>query len=131
MYDLLERHAGSTVGKRVALGIYDYLSNVTHPTLYPTRQMEEWVERPGHPGELVTQIAVDVDFLERQAQAAVVLFYNALSYARSYFGWSFEVHDELTLRIDKVLPDLLHDSKERCEHESGSGRVGQVHGRGG
>ena len=73
--------------------------------------MEEWVERPGHPGESVTQLAVDVDFLERQAQVRSSSD-NALSYATSYFGWSFEVHDELTLRIVKVLPDLLHDSKE-------------------
>lgn len=109
MYELLESQAGSTVGTDAALGIYDFLSNATHPTLYPTRQLEHWVPMPGRRDMLMTQLRIDISFLERQAGAAVALFYNALSYVTSYHGWDRSIHDELTKQIDIVLPGLLSD----------------------
>lgn len=111
MYGLLERHAGSMVTSKVSDGIYDYLSNVTHPTLYPTRDLREWVPSPDHPGELVTILTVETDFVERQTVAAVLAFYNALSYVTSFFGWSTDIHDQLTEAIDRLLPGALKDPR--------------------
>jgi hypothetical protein len=36
MYDVTER-MGGTISGDVAKGIYGFLSNMTHPTLYPAR----------------------------------------------------------------------------------------------
>lgn len=106
MYALLRRGAGSTVGDRAALGIYGFLSNMTHPTLYPARQLRDWTDDPAT-GHRVAHLRLDVGFLERQASAAVSAFYNALSYVTSYFGWSTELHDELTSKIEVKMPGLL------------------------
>jgi hypothetical protein len=111
MYELLEKHAGSTVTNKMSEGIYDYLSNVTHPTLYPTRDLREWVPSPDHPDELVAILHVETDFIERQTVAAVLAYYNALSFVTSFFGWGTEIHDQLTEAIDRLLPGALHDAK--------------------
>jgi hypothetical protein len=111
MYGLLEKHAGSMVTSKMSEGIYDYLSNVTHPTLYPTRDLREWVPSPDHPDELVTILHVEIDFVERQTVAAVLAYYNALSYVTSFFGWSTDIHDQLTEAIDRLLPGALQDPK--------------------
>jgi hypothetical protein len=107
MYRLLEEHAGSMVTSKMSEGIYDYLSNVTHPTLYPTRDLREWVPSPDHPGELVAILRVETDFVERQTEAAVLAYYNALSYVTSFFGWSVEIHNQLTEAIGRLLPGAL------------------------
>lgn len=106
MYALAEKAGASSVGDRAALGIYGFLSNMTHPTLYPARQLRAWTDDPavGHP---VAYLRLDLDFLERQASAAVTAFYNALSYVTSYFGWPRSVHDELTAKIDQAMPTLF------------------------
>jgi hypothetical protein len=109
MYALLEKGAGSTVTGKMSEGIYDYLSNVTHPTLYPTRDLREWVPSPDHPDELVAILQVETDFVERQTVAAVLAFYNAMSYVTSFFGWTTEVHDQLTEAVDRLLPSALRD----------------------
>ncbi len=106
MYKLLEEGAGSSVDERAALGIYGFLSNMTHPTLYPARQLREWTDDPGT-GHSTAHLRLDVGFLERQASAAVVAFYNAMSFTTSYFGWSTEVHDVLTSNIDEKMPGVF------------------------
>jgi hypothetical protein len=109
MYGMLENHGGSVISSKMAEGIYDYLSNVTHPTLYPTRDLRDWVPSPDHPGEIVAILSVEPDFIERQTSAAVLAYYNALSFVTSFFGWSSDIHDQLTEAIDRVLPMALHD----------------------
>ena len=106
MYALAEKAAASSVGDRAALGIYGVLSHMTHPTLYPARQLREWTDDPaaGHP---VAYLRLDLDFLERQASAAVMAFYNALTYVTSYFGWPTSVHDGLTAKIDETMPTFF------------------------
>ncbi|GAB7007300.1 hypothetical protein JCM18899A_47750 [Nocardioides sp. AN3] len=106
MYALAQKAGGSSVGDRAALGIYGFLSNMTHPTLYPARQLRAWTDDPaaGHP---VAYLKLDLDFLERQASAAVMAFYNALSYVTSYFGWPRSVHDDLTEKIDRAMPTFF------------------------
>jgi hypothetical protein len=110
MFEFLERQAGSTITERMALGMYDFLSNSTHPTLYPSRQRRLWVEHPSHPGEHVALEKVELAFVRKQAAVAVVAYYNALTYVTSYFGWSTSVCDTLTARIDKSLPGTLKDA---------------------
>lgn len=109
MYGLLEKHAGSMVTSKMSEGIYDYLSNVTHPTLYPTRDLREWVPSSDHPEELVAILHVETDFVERQTVAAVLAYYNALSFVTTFYGWSTDIHDQLTDAIDRLLPGALHD----------------------
>jgi hypothetical protein len=106
MYALLERDGGSTVGDRAALGVYGFLSNMTHPTLYPARQLREWATDAAS-GHRVAFLRLDTDFLNRQASAAVMAFYNALSFVTSYYGWSTSVHDDLTTKIDAKMPTLF------------------------
>lgn len=106
MYAFMERSGGSTIDRRGALGVYGFLSNMTHPTLYPARQLREWTPDPTH-GHPVAYLKLDVDFLERQASAAVAAFYQTLSYATSYFGWDTSVHDALTSKIDAKMPDYF------------------------
>lgn len=78
MYALAEKAAGSSVGDRAALGIYGFLSNMTHPTLHPARQLLESSDDPAA-GHSVAYLRLDLDLLERQASAAVMPFYNALA----------------------------------------------------
>jgi len=107
MYELLSAAAGSSMNERTAMGVYGYLSNITHPTLYPVRQMRDWIVAPGHEGHATSEVSVDVDFLVRQGTVAVLAFYNALSYVTSYFGWQTGPHDALTAAIDRTLPGAI------------------------
>ncbi len=109
MYELLETRAGSLVTSKMAEGIYDYLSNVTHPTLYPTRELRDWVSSADHLDETVAVLRVETDFVERETAAAVLAYYNALSYVTSFFGWSTSVHEQLTQAIDWILAGILED----------------------
>ena len=52
-------------------------------------------------------LRLDLGFLERQASAAVMAFYNALAYVTSYFGWHTSVHDGLTAKIDETMPTFF------------------------
>ncbi len=107
MYELLGSASGSSIDARTAMGVYGYLSNVTHPTLYPVRQMREWTVAPGHEGHATNTVSVDADFLVRQGTVAVLAFYNALSYVTSYYGWPTGAHDALTAAIDRSLPGAI------------------------
>ena len=102
MYALLAADAGSTVDERASLEAYGFLSHMTRPTLYPARQLQDSQaeDRAEHArGDL----RVDVDFLERQASAAVIVFYHALSRVTSYNEWEPSILDALQERIDKTL----------------------------
>lgn len=105
MYDLTAA-AGGTIDARGAEGMYGFLSNLTHPTLYPVKQMRVWThdETTGH---AVAHLQLDVDFSENLARAALAAFYNTLTYVTSYFGWPTEVHDGLTAKLDEVIPGFL------------------------
>lgn len=104
MYDFLHARTGSSIDERTGQGVYGFLSNMTHPTLYPVRQLREWHPAADHDGHMQSSLVVDVDYLERQASAAVVAFYNALSYVMGYYGWPRDAHDRLTAALDRLLP---------------------------
>ena len=92
---------GAGVTKEQAQGVYGFLCNMTHPTLYPVRDMLEWVEQEGR---LQSYLQLDINFLGRQASAAVITFYNAISLVMSYFGWRSERFSEWEALIDRTLP---------------------------
>lgn len=105
MYELTKIYGG-TIDGRTATGIYGYLSNMTHPTLYPARQRREWTSDPatGHP---VAHLRVDLGSAENEARAALAAFYNALTYTTSYFGWPTTVVDALTMTIEDSMPTFF------------------------
>jgi hypothetical protein len=105
MYALAEKF-GSPIDSRAALGIYGTLSNKTHPTLYPARQMRGWIDDPT-PGHRVAYLKLDLGYIERQASAALAAFYNAMNWVTSYFGWSASVMDRLERKIAKKLPTFF------------------------
>lgn len=105
MFAFLERSANGSISGDVSSGMYGYLSNLTHPTLYPIRQMREWSsDDPTHPHERVANLSIDAVHLERLAIAAITAFYSAHSSVTSYFGWDTQVHDRLTAEIGQVAP---------------------------
>ncbi|GAA2339064.1 hypothetical protein GCM10010170_020950 [Dactylosporangium salmoneum] len=46
-------------------------------------------------------------FVEKRARLAVSVFYNAVAYLMSNFGWPRAPHDELTARFDVVMPGMF------------------------
>lgn len=107
MFELLEREVGGTITARMALGMYDFLSNSTHPTLYPSRQRRVWIEHPSHPGEHVALEKIELNFVRKQTAAPVVAYYNALTYVTSYFGWPPDACDALKTHINETLPGTV------------------------
>jgi len=91
------RFLGQPLTEAAATGIYDFLSNLSHPTLYPHAQMWEKRDMPG----------ISLDDHERRAAAAVAPFYNVLSMAISYNDWSTKHHDDLTEILDRLMPGIL------------------------
>jgi hypothetical protein len=102
MYALAEEF-GSSIDNRAAAGIYGSLSNMTHPTLYPARQLRAWTDDLAH-GHRVAYLKVDLGYMERQASAALAAFYNSMNWVTSYFGWSASVLDGLEKKIEEKLP---------------------------
>ncbi|HEY5193485.1 MAG TPA: hypothetical protein VIJ39_06385 [Solirubrobacteraceae bacterium] len=90
---------GQPLTDEAAVGIYDFLSNLSHPTLYPHMQMWEQPQRPG----------LTIDDHERRVRSAVAPFYNVLNMMISYNGWSSVCIDELRATVDRFMPDLLED----------------------
>ena len=105
MYAVTQR-LGGTISDRAAQGIYGFLSNMTHPTLYPARQRREWIDDP-EAGQRVAYLRVDVGSREDEARAALAAFYNALTYVTDYFGWPNEVLDDLTVKIEETIPTFF------------------------
>lgn len=66
-------------------GVYDYASNISHPTLYTHFDMWGRGEVDGQPA-LVSHLSVDDH--EKRVGMAVVPFYEALGHLSSYNGWA-------------------------------------------
>ena len=95
--------AGTGIDERQALGTYGFLSNMTHPTLYPIREMTQWEN--GVPDHLESVLSLDLSFIEKLAGAAVVSYFNTLSLLMSYMGWDdSSLHGEWEGLIEARLP---------------------------
>lgn len=105
MYALTEA-AGGTVTVKQAEGIYGFLSNMTHPTLYPARQRRGWYSDPEH-GHKVAYLHIEIGSTEQEARAALAAFYNALTYTTSYFGWPTTIIEALEARLEAVIPTFF------------------------
>lgn len=105
MYELTQRHGG-TIGINTASGIYGFLSNMTHPTLYTARQRRVWTRDPAN-HHLVAHLRIDIGSIEAEARAALAAFYNALTYATSYYGWLTMVTDDLEATIENTIPSFF------------------------
>jgi hypothetical protein len=95
MFNLLAAKGGGSFSERQAVGIYALLSNGTHASTQPARQSRS--------GSL---LVVDLAILETQLGVAVVVFYEALSYAVSFFGLDDSVVEDLAAEIDSVMPQV-------------------------
>lgn len=105
MYSLVEA-AGGTITQEQASGIYGFLSNMTHPTLYPARQRREWVydESSGHSH---AHQRIGLGSMDNEARAALAAFYNALTYTTSYFGWPTTILEALERKIEITVSDFF------------------------
>ena len=105
MYALTERHGGTIKGD-TASGIYGFLSNMTHPTLYPARQRQIRGDNPAH-DHPVTHLHIELGSIEDEARAALASFYNALTYTTSYFGWPPSAIGDLEKKIEETMPTFF------------------------
>jgi hypothetical protein len=90
-----------------AAGVYDYLSNLSHPTLYPHYQL--WM-RPDDNGEI--QSTMNLDAHEKQVRLAVIPYYETLTYVMSYHGWPPAPQERLTAVMERVLPGVFVASEK-------------------
>jgi hypothetical protein len=85
-------------------GIYDYISNSSHPTMYTHIDMWEMADVDGSE-QVVSQVTTEEH--ATRARIAVVPFYEALSCVMSYNGWPRDRHEELTTVLDELLPGVI------------------------
>lgn len=105
MYSLTEA-AGGTINTEVASGVYGFLSNLTHPTLYPVREQRRWVDDSAT-GHASAHLYLDIESVVKDSRAAIAAFYNALTYVTSYFGWPTHATVALEEKIEAALPDFF------------------------
>ena len=111
MYAVTKR-SGGVIGFEEATGIYGFISNMTHPTLYSVQGKRFWGVEPSS-GNRVADLRIEIGFLESEARAALAAFYNALTYVNSYFGWPEDVLHDLEARIHAVIPSFFTDASGR------------------
>ncbi|PZE66842.1 hypothetical protein DEJ27_13225 [Curtobacterium sp. MCPF17_018] len=116
---VLTKESGGAIGSDQATGIYGFLSNMTHPTLYSERDKRLWEVEPVS-GNRVANLRIGIDFLENEARAALAAFYNALTYVNSYFGWPEDVLKDLEARFDEVIPSFFIDASAHIPEPSKS-----------
>jgi hypothetical protein len=93
--------------KTEAAGVYDYLSNLSHPTLYPHYQL--WM-RADDGGEIHSTMNLDAH--EKQVRLAVIPYYETLTYVMSYHGWPPAPQERLTAAMERVLPGVFVASEK-------------------
>ncbi|SCX15242.1 hypothetical protein [Mycolicibacterium fluoranthenivorans] len=104
LFDRLRRSAGGTITNEQARGAYSFLCAGTHPSLYHARQLRVHI-KDGHYTRTV--LKADVASLERLVTMPVIAYYGALSYMIDFYGLDRAALDELTARIDEILPTVL------------------------
>lgn len=87
-----------------AEGVYDFLSNFTHPTLYATRELFS-VDYSGR--EPTVSVTADEEDHEKLARLAIAPFYAAFKRVTDYHRWDDAPLMTLTKHIDVLLPGTL------------------------
>lgn len=102
---LLDSEGAGGMDAKAAQGLYGFLSNSTHPTLYTIRARRRYEPDAGHIG---TVQRVDQAYLENLSPLAVNSVFNALWSVHMYCGWEFDPDRESAdLIIDTTLPGSL------------------------
>lgn len=102
MFDQLHAAVGG-ITMRQAAGVYGFLCAGTHPSLFQTRAMRRYVDHGDHLG---TILSIDVGHLERLLAITVAAYYNALSYTLDFYGMDRAAHDQLTRKIEEIMPGM-------------------------
>jgi hypothetical protein len=105
MFVRMHRFLNPGQSEPVSRGVYGLLSNYTHPTAYPTRELFGVVEDES--GRKTPRKLDDVEHHDRLIQAVIVPFYSALAYVMSYHGWPGERLNGFADRIDCVFPGIF------------------------
>jgi len=79
-------------------------SSVPECILRCTKQWRQYVAHGDHVG---TVLSADVRDRQRLLVIPVAAYYNALSYTISFYGLDPTAHDELTRKIDEIMPGTL------------------------
>lgn len=98
------RTMGQPLAQETAVATYDYLSNLSHPTLYPHSQM--W-SVSGTGGKREVGSAITLEDHEKLVRIALVPYYEMMARLTRYNGWSSGPHDRLTAAMDRLLPGVF------------------------
>ncbi len=90
-------------------GIYDYISNVSHPTIYPHAEMWEVALKDG---EKTFASQVTIEDHEKRVALAIVPFCETLSHVMSYNGWPRRVHEQLIGTLEELLPGMVATAQD-------------------
>jgi hypothetical protein len=82
-------------------GVYDYVSNFSHPTVYPHIEMWRPIEVDGARS---FELAITAEDHDRRATLAIASFCEALNHLIGYHGWSREPYDRLRETLALLLP---------------------------
>lgn len=96
---------GTGISADQGVGLYGFLCSMTHPTLYPARELTLLRQRSD--GTMERYLRLDLDLLGKLAGAAITTFYSAFSLLMWYFGWVSPKKDEWEGLIEAVLPGTL------------------------
>ncbi|WP_328811808.1 hypothetical protein [Rhodococcus sp. NBC_00294] len=107
MFEFLRADAGGTITGGVAEGMYDFLSSNVHPSLYTIRQLRRYIDHGDHYG---SELHMDLNFIEKLLMAALITFYNALSYTMSFYDLARAPHDVLTEQMAATFPEAFTGS---------------------
>lgn len=105
MFATMQR-AGSSISEREARGIYEFLSSLTHPTLYSVRQMEEFSRRPD--GTVRSTISVDAPFLSNLVRVGILSFWGALGAVAAYYGRGQDKVRSIEPQLDALMPGFFN-----------------------
>jgi hypothetical protein len=97
------------VNEDAARGIYTFYSNLTHPTLYQLGELWGVSQRDG---QITLVPRLGAENHEKQIRLTTVAFYEVLSYVMSYHGLPRARHDQLSDKIEQLLPGLLKGTKQ-------------------
>jgi hypothetical protein len=98
---------GQPLADEVAVGTYDYLSSLSHPTLYAHAQMWTVAETAS---DRRVESSVIIEDQDKQARIALVPYYETLTDVTHYNGWPAGSHDRLTAAMDRLLPGVFTES---------------------
>jgi hypothetical protein len=90
-------------------GVYDFLSNHVHPTVYTTRELFRLAVAAD--GNRTAQPSLDPQYHSKLARLTIAPFHFALAHVLAYHGWPDDHLKLLGEDIEVALPAMLAGSK--------------------